>query len=596
MVKVSDVDAFTRDFGNVSPGQPSAPSPSQSVDAFTRDFGDLTPAASSPSTQNMDFSYSDVPVPQNFDQATYAPAGAGMIRGAQTVGESIGRGEMAAGSKLGFIDPQLVQDATALQNQQRATYENQYGNNKLAELGKGAGMLATSAPLVMAGGELAGAIPGVSALGDALGGNALTAAGSRAAIGYGQGAASNALMGEDPNSGGVTGAALNTVLPGASKLAGYIGNKITGGGVDPAIAALASKAADYGITIPTAQISSSPFIKNLDAVLPSIPFSGHGSELAKAGGQFTQAVSRTFGADSPSLTPDVMQAAEKNLSDKYNTIAQNIPSIQISDNVLNKLSSLSGDANEVLGADGSKISGQIDKIVNLADENGNLSGAQWQALMRSGTPLDRLSKSSDPNVSYYARGIKDALYDGLNESAPESLVNDLNQTNAQWKNYKTVQDLATKSGITGEINPAQLFNATQKTTKKFGSQGLDDLQNLSDIGKQFFQKVPDSGTAGRQAAYNLLGAGAGAGGVGGAVTALGAGNPLLAAQIAGTTAGTSVAARVASSVLNSNMYRNALLKPVSSAVDSGIGIPAGKIIGNGYIPAYLAGQNALVGQ
>lgn len=411
-----------------------------------------------------------------------------------------------------------------------------------------------------------GAAGGISA------GNALASSANPVISGAGETLASNPLA---QTIGTASGAAASSIAQenGASPLtqfaAGIGGSLVPGavvGGVNavsnllpksqprPEIAQLAYNAAkNYKIDIPAAQISNNPFVKWLDAALPSVPFSGHGGEMENAKSQFTRAVSNTFGADSPSLTKDVMNEARDNISTKFNDIAKATPAINISDNILNKLTQTQVDAAEVLGKDGVKISKQIDKILDLS-KDGALSGESWQALMRTNTPLDRLAKSSDPNISYYARNIKDALYDGLNESASPELIDKLSNAKMQWKNYKTVQDLADKSGVTGEISPALLLSKTNQAAKKFGSNGLNDLQELGDIGQQFFKGMPSSGTAERNNIYKILG------GLGTIGTTIISGHPEAAAMEALTGAATLGGGKLASMYLNNPVYRNKLMQ------------------------------------
>src|ERR1700742_4700920 len=290
---------------------------------------------------NLDFNYSDIPVPQNLKQQDIAPLGAGLVRGAKDVPQSIGNLELGLANKLGLINPE---DANFVKNSQ-ANRENAYGqefaNNKLAGLGRGAGQFITSMPLMMAGGELVGAgigaVPGIEAASAALQGNKLLSPianiAENATKGYAQGAAANTLIGQDANEGGKFGAAVNTVLPLAGKAISNVAGLFKGQSVDPAISEMAKLAQDkYGITLPNAQISNSNFVKWLDSVLPSVPFSGHGNELANAKSQFTKAVSNTFGADSPALTRDVMDNAHSALSNKFNDIASRTPNIDLDGN------------------------------------------------------------------------------------------------------------------------------------------------------------------------------------------------------------------------------------------------------------------------
>jgi len=350
-----------------------------------------------------------------------------------------------------------------------------------------------------------------------------------------------------------------SILGGVAPLAGISGfkaasNALSQGGASQEIIDAARSAQNFGIDIPAAQITRNPLVKMVDSTLPYIPLSGHGKELATAKDQFNRAVSQTFGENSTTLNRDTMEAAAQNIGKMYNDVLASTPNVKITDNALNRLAEIDQEAKDLLIPDEyNKISKQIANITDKAAANdGSLPAEVWHNFTKSNSSLSKLARQNS-EASGYAYDLKSTLHDALGQSAPEELADKFRTANQYWKNYKTVNTLAEKNPVTGEINPSTLITQTNKASRKFGNKGMDDLQDLAGIGKTFFQAPASSGTAER---VSLLKLGAGAGS---AATAVAGGNPLAALGILGGIAGYSAAGRAASKAINSQWYKNKLL-------------------------------------
>lgn len=333
------------------------------------------------------------------------------------------------------------------------------------------------------------------------------------------------------------------------------------GSVRPEVASLAKSAAkDYGINLPAAQITENPFIKWLDAALPTVAFSGHGGELANAKSQFTRAVSNTFGENTPNLTKNTMEGAADNIGKMYDDVLASTPRVKISDNTLNKIADIDQEAKEVLTPDEyNKISKQIGHIQDKAAANGGeLPSEIWHNFTKSNSPLSKLTRQHS-DAAPYAYDLKSTLHDALGESAPAEMTNKFTKANQYWKNYKTVQTLAEKDPTTGDINPASLLTQTLKTSRKYGQGGMNDLQNLAAIGNKFFKNMPSSGTSERSHQTQVLSD------VGIASGLLASGHPIGAAITLGSGAGAAGASRLASMAINSKWYKNKLLQSALSS-------------------------------
>lgn len=366
------------------------------------------------------------------------------------------------------------------------------------------------APALSGVASAAEGIPYIGAAANALAGTAPEGAGilatgaNRLIGGAAQGAAVNTMMGGDPTSGAIAGGALNTVavpaLNGAGKLVGMGYNAITGGGsqISPELAGLAKTAADkYGISIPGGLLSDNPIVKDTYSTLKRLGAVPDDDNVAN----FTSAASKTFGENTHKLTRGTMDNAESRIGGMFDDVWKATPNIKISDTTLNKLTSINGDAEAVLPND-SRIPRQINNILDAASQNGgSIPSALAKNLVSTQSQLHKLTRLGTDPAADLAFDIKNTLYDALGESAPPEVLDKYNQAKSFYKNYKTVE-AAKPNPVTGELSPTSLANAVNKTSNKFGSNNLTDLQNLGDIGQQF-KLTPSSGTAEKLIAAKL---------------------------------------------------------------------------------------------
>ena len=117
-------------------------------------------------------------------------------------------------------------------------------------------------------------------------------------------------------------------------------------------------------------------------------------------------------------------------------------------NVITKLANIDGglDLENLTDAQKALIRRNIDLVQNAAaNGNGTISGADYQGLTRTGTPLDKLASNSDPTLAAIGMQIKSALDDGFQASASPADQAALTQARYQWRLMKTVQRLAEKA-------------------------------------------------------------------------------------------------------------------------------------------------------
>jgi hypothetical protein len=484
-------------------------------------------------------------------------------------------------SQSGETPDQVYNNALTMERQHSDTAWDQHPYAYAA--GAGVGMLPQMAlapgstiPKMAASNALIG---GVSGAGNATDGNRLTAG----AIGVGVGAGLAPL---GAGVGAVTSKARNALAP----------------AVDPAIAALAERAATYGINLRGSQISSSPSMHIADGLLSRMPGAGIAADNVAQRTAFTRAVGDTFGANSDTLTPAVMQAAKERIGNVYDTVGARTHldlNPESGSPFVDNISKIAADARGVVGTDKQPaVEHLVTNILDKVRPDGTMSGTAFKALTSRGTMLDRAASSSDPSFASVAKGLKAELNDALTASATPEDAAALKQANLQWKNMRTVEKL-TANSTDGTISPALLQSRVTGSFKNRAYTGAGDLGELGDIGQRFLKSPSTSNTAEHNALIKF-GANAGkvAGTLGTAILGIKSGlTPAEMMMMVGGGAGTLGAGKVAGGMLMAPSYRNRLIE--SALNDHGASampfqtrnfLPPATIIANKLLPSPKAVQ------
>lgn len=574
-------DAFSSAFGGA---KQNAPAPEN--DAFSVAFG--AAKATSPASSNAP--------EENLGQkiaaeatAARAALGAGFVQGARDVASSLD--PVAQWLQHHVPLPQSVQtlggllptaDQAAANNLvARNQFNAQMGDNPNATAGRIAGNIAASLPAFGAAGRVAGAgadalgnaIPAAAPAIDALTGaaqpaNKLLRYGAGAVRGAAQGALGAGLTSSESDaplksqllSGAEFGGALGAAAPAIYDAGRGVANVFSDPTINPLRRDLAEKAVNqFGIPLRGSQISERPFAKYLDSVVGKMPMSGMGASNDAQQTAFTRAVAGTMGADADNLTPKVMSDIRTNLGKTYDAVLDRM-NVDASP-LVKSLGDIEHSAPQYLtDQEAAPIKKQIDNILGMIDENGVIPGKSYKALLAKGSPLDRAASSSNSNIRNVAQDIESSLRGAAMASADPADAAILRQTDLRWKNMRTIQDLAAKAGIEGEISPAALLTAVKKSYKDMAYSGAGDLGDLAKIGQEFLKEPPSSGSGERIALYELL-HGLGKTGVAGMVGGAAAMAPLDAGLTLG---GTLAAGRGIGSVLTSDWYRNRLLQAAAN--------------------------------
>ena len=296
------------------------------------------------------------------------------------------------------------------------------------------------------------------------------------------------------------------------------------GGMHPADAELGRLAlTKYNIPINAPDLSDNSIIRLGADQMGKLPFSGARPSVAAKQEAWQGAIANEMGeTGATNFRPDVMAKAKTRIGQAFDDVATRtaIPQQETS-TMISDLAKIMPDAELVLDQHLPNIEKQIKEISNIVGRNnGTIPGDAYQALTRTGAPLDLLESSTDPNVAHFAGRIRDALDDAFVRSASPADQQALQQARYQYRIMRTVDQLAAGSR-TGDITPDAFMQKVLTASRKFDAPtggmaytGGGNIGELARIGK-LMRAPPNSGTADRAMINAAVGAYTGGSAAGG---------------------------------------------------------------------------------
>lgn len=232
---------------------------------------------------------------------------------------------------------------------------------------------------------------------------------------------------------------------------------------------------------------------------------------------FHRALGREIGLDHmevPYITENVLTAAKKKFTETYDEI---LPHIRMQRGTATT-SKLVFDTNKLVAPFDDLIAPNIpeSQILQLAkikqgldDKLANAGEISGDMLKRWKSQIDKIADDPGLNdavakrLATFKESLKGAFARSLDETDPALAVK-LRETDRKYANYKVLQGVQTSAGtsVEGFISGEKLHNAVMK--KYHGTNAAGDFGELAEIGRMFYGKLPDSGTADRILANRLL--------------------------------------------------------------------------------------------
>lgn len=289
--------------------------------------------------------------------------------------------------------------------------------------------------------------------------------------------------------------------------------------------------------------------------------------MAQQQDAFTAAALRRAGIEGTRATPEVIDNAFQAIGKQFDDLArQNTlkPDAQMVSDLRAAFNSYGLNTAESMRAP------IIEKVTNDivgAMKRGNISGEAYQSLASDLARSARGASNPDTRNALYAlREVLDDAMERSMQAAGSSDVGAFQAARGVYRNLLGIADAATRAGeqaAEGIITPAALRNLAVGQGRQSYARGRGDFAELARAGNMLLAPLPDSGTAGRLSARNLLPNSSTVGAIlgGGPGTAMG--NPMMA--VAGALAG-AAAPRAAGAALMSRPVQAYLANQVGTQI------------------------------
>lgn len=327
------------------------------------------------------------------------------------------------------------------------------------------------------------------------------------------------------------GAGIGAAMPGALQLSGKLGASAVRA-MRPNVnnPALADKAINqYGIPLGVADISRSRGTKAVRSVLNDAPFVGGIGERQGEAVQegFNRAVGRTFGADAPKLTPQVVDAAKARMGAEFDRL-WNGNVLRVDGPLVQQLADLRTQAAKLPRSEGASVDAEVMDILSkvVTDQAGN-PVIPGEAANKFQQYLRRRAESS-AGLRNELGDMRQSIIQAFNRSIDPADAAALTTNRNQYKAFKTVEPILRKAeaGVagreTGDVAAGLLPGAVQQSYR--GGLAGSPFEDLSQIGSQYLaDRVARTGGGPRAAVQNLA--------IGGGLTYGAMSNPLALASI-----------------------------------------------------------------
>ena len=286
--------------------------------------------------------------------------------------------------------------------------------------------------------------------------------------------------------------------------------------------ALVAAAEREGIPVTAGQATGSRFLKNLEGRLEQLPFTGARQRAMREGQQeaFTTAAMRRTGTAASDATPSTLNAIKSNVGGQIKEIA-NRNTLNVTPDFENQLTQIEDNLRFLVKDVADPIRARIEQLRGMmvappasgsaplapgqTAPNPVIPGASYRMM---DSALGRSMRNTTDGDKREALGqLRQTIRAAMDNSISPEDAAAWRQANRDYANAKVIEDAMNSAGeaaATGRIPALSLRGAVNRSTGSGYSSGRGDLNELSRIGQSVLRPPPDSGTAGNQAANDLL--------------------------------------------------------------------------------------------
>lgn len=314
---------------------------------------------------------------------------------------------------------------------------------------------------------------------------------------------------DSPALGLATGLAVPLASVAARRLATPVTNALA-----PQEQRLVAAAGREGIPLTAAQRTGSPGLKMIESTMAKMPGSaGQMQEVRQTQREaFNSSVLRRAGVTATDASPDTIERAFVNAGQTFDDLARRT-TLNADRQFVNDVLAVDHDYGQRLPTDVAPVfrSYMRDLLpmmsASVQGQNPQIAGEVY-ARIRSGIGARIRAASGRPDLQEALGGLQTALDDAVQRSASGPLRQEWQEARREYQALMTV-DKAMQGGTqadraAGNIPFGSLKQSARQADPRGFSRGRGQLNELARVGDFISDKVPDSGTATRQAIANPL--------------------------------------------------------------------------------------------
>lgn len=270
-----------------------------------------------------------------------------------------------------------------------------------------------------------------------------------------------------------------------------------------------------GVPVTPGQELGHPFAQVMESVMKYLPTSAATSARAEdeAMRGYTREILRRAGIEGDTATQQVLSSARKRFSDEYRALERQTQ-LRGDDQLFGDLANI--EAQYVVGFPDTirpTYRAKVDEVLKYATGEKQGDGVTYHRLQSQlSEDIARAARNSDPSSGYYQaalQGLQKALADAMERSAPEGLREQWQNVNRRYALFSRIEDVMARTGQdklnTGFVPPRQMGDVERSRRPQQWVEGGDDFTNFVRAGAAILpDPVPNSGTAQRSVAQDLL--------------------------------------------------------------------------------------------
>lgn len=303
--------------------------------------------------------------------------------------------------------------------------------------------------------------------------------------------------------GEITGGAAGGLTP------NVLARAVTPMQTSPARQRLVETLRDEGVTSLTAgQQTGNKRLQYLEDAAGNAPGAGRGTEqiLREGQEQFTEAALRRAGVAGREATPEVLAANQQRLEGTFGALSarNNLsPDNQFITDVVQAVRNYRRVPDSQQRA---MVQGYVDDIIDHVNA-GSMPGREYQEMRSRLSRQANALRQSDPTLSEALRDLRNALDNAMGRSISPADRELWTAARREYGAQKDIEKAASRAGeatAEGQIVPANLRNVAATNNRGAYARGQGQFSELSRAGAGVMSPLPNSGTAQRYNALQLL--------------------------------------------------------------------------------------------